>query len=62
MLVLTRMKGQSILIGQDIEVLVDRISKGQTRIAVRAPREILILRGELSKKDKQTDGQHGDGI
>ena len=50
MLVITRKEGESILIGDDIEITVSKISDGSTKIAINAPREMTILRKELYKE------------
>ena len=47
MLVLSRYPMESVLIGEDIEVRVLRVSAGFVRIGITAPREVSILRGEL---------------
>lgn len=47
MLVITRKKGESLLIGDDIEITISRIDDGSVKIAIEAPREITILRKEL---------------
>lgn len=47
MLVITRKEGQSILIGDDIEINISKIVDGNVKIAIKAPREKLILRKEL---------------
>lgn len=47
MLVITRKKGESILIGDNIEITISRIDDGSVKIAIEAPREITILRKEL---------------
>ena len=47
MLVLSRRPGQSILIGQDIEVVVLGSDGVQVRIGIRAPREVAVIRREL---------------
>ena len=50
MLVITRKEGESILIGDDIEITISKISDGSTKIAINAPREMPILRKELYKE------------
>ena len=50
MLVITRKKDESILIGDNIEVKIIRIEDGSVKIAIEAPREIVILRAELYKE------------
>ena len=47
MLVITRKKGESLLIGDDIEITISKIDDGSVKIAIDAPREIRILRKEL---------------
>lgn len=46
MLVLTRKTQQSIMIGEDIEVIVSSIDGNTVRIGIKAPRDIKILRKE----------------
>lgn len=47
MLVLTRKKGESILIGEDIEIVIAEIGANQVRIGVKAPRHTQIFRKEI---------------
>lgn len=47
MLVLTRKSGESIRLGDDIEVTVCQISGQRVRLAISAPREVSIRRAEL---------------
>ena len=47
MLVLQRRAGQSIKIGDDIEVVVLEVSGDHVRLGIAAPREIRVLRQEL---------------
>ena len=50
MLILSRYTGQTIEIDGGIEVEVLKISGNQVRLGIRAPKETLVLRGELEKK------------
>lgn len=50
MLVITRKEGESILIGEDIEITISKISDGSAKVAINAPREMTILRKELYKE------------
>jgi carbon storage regulator len=47
MLVLSRKVGETIKIGQDVEVTVVRVDRGKVRLAIQAPREVVIMRSEL---------------
>ncbi len=47
MLILTRRSGESLRIGQDIEITVLGIKGGQVRIGVKAPREVSVHREEI---------------
>ena len=47
MLVLTRRLAETIRIGPDIVITVCKLSGGYVRIGVEAPREVVIVRGEL---------------
>jgi carbon storage regulator len=50
MLVLTRKKGESVLIGEDIEVTVIKSDDGSVKLAINAPKNITILRRELYRE------------
>lgn len=47
MLVLSRKKGQSIMIGNDIEISIVDIQGEQIRLGINAPRSVAILRKEV---------------
>jgi carbon storage regulator len=49
MLVLTRKKDESIIIGDDIEIIISDISEDKVKIAVKAPQNVKIFRKELIK-------------
>ena len=50
MLVITRKKGESILLGDNIEITIVNIDDQNVKIAIAAPREVIILRKELIKQ------------
>lgn len=50
MLVISRKKGESIIIGNNIEVTVVKLDDGTVKLAIDAPRDITILRKELYKE------------
>jgi carbon storage regulator len=47
MLTLTRKVGESIRIGDNIQIVVKEIRKNQVRIGIIAPREVKIYREEV---------------
>ncbi|NLM27969.1 MAG: carbon storage regulator CsrA, partial [Clostridiaceae bacterium] len=47
MLVLSRKKGQSIMIGNDIEISIVEIQGEQVRLGISAPREVSVHRKEV---------------
>lgn len=47
MLVLTRRPGQSILVGEEIEVVVVRVEGDRVVLGIEAPREVRVVRAEL---------------
>ena len=53
MLVVKRKKGESILIGDDIEINIVNIDNGSVKISIEAPKEITILRKELYTQVQQ---------
>lgn len=47
MLVLTRRKGQSIVLGDNIEISVVEVNGDAVRIGIKAPKEISVYRREI---------------
>ena len=47
MLALSRKKGESVFIGDDIEIVVVDVKGDQVRLGINAPRDLIILRSEL---------------
>lgn len=47
MLIITRKKGESLMIGDDIEIVVSKIDDGSVKIGIKAPKDVSILRKEL---------------
>lgn len=50
MLVLSRLKGEEILIGDNIRIIVNKIDGKRVSIGIEAPKETRILRSELATK------------
>lgn len=47
MLVLSRKEKESLLIGENIEIIIQSIDKDSVKIAIVAPKEVKIMRKEL---------------
>jgi len=58
MLVLTRKVGQSIVIGDEIEVVVLEVRGEQVRVGIRAPKNVSVHRKEIYEQihDEQPAG------
>ena len=50
MLVVKRKQGESIKIGDDIEITIVKLEDNTVKIAIEAPKDIKILRSELYKE------------
>lgn len=53
MLILTRKPGQGFRIGDDIEITITEVSGDKVRVGIEAPKNIKVLRSELSETVKQ---------
>ncbi|MCM3288568.1 carbon storage regulator CsrA [Paenibacillus sp. MER 180] len=47
MLILTRKKGQSIMLDQNIEIHIASVEGDQVKIGIKAPKDVVVLRKEL---------------
>lgn len=56
MLVLSRKRGEQLHIGNDVTIEVRRVAGNRVVIAVDAPRDMVVLRGELKKKQDRPAG------
>jgi carbon storage regulator len=63
MLVLTRKPGQSIIIGDDIEIQVLSVAGEKVRIGISAPRDVSIFRHEVFERieEEATSGRQAEG-
>jgi carbon storage regulator len=61
MLTLTRKVGESIRIGDDIQIVVKEIRRNHVRIGILAPREIKIYREEIYTSIQEAKANSKDG-
>ena len=59
MLILQRKEGDSLMIGEEIEITLLSVEAGRVRLAIQAPRDVTILRSEL-KVAAQTNREAAD--
>lgn len=52
-LILTRKENEDILIGENIRVRVFRVDGRSVKIGIEAPKETVVLRGELVGKERR---------
>lgn len=59
MLILTRKVGESIMIGEDVEVKVLGLRAGQIKIGIEAPKDLKVHREEIYERIRaeQEDGR-----
>ncbi|MEO8024881.1 MAG: carbon storage regulator [Bryobacteraceae bacterium] len=53
MLVIRRRAGESVLVGDSVEIEILDLSGGQVKLGIRAPREVPILRKEVHLTGEQ---------
>lgn len=53
MLVLSRKRGESVDIGDNVRVTVVRDGKGNVRIGIEAPKDVRVIRSELTRDEKE---------
>jgi carbon storage regulator len=63
MLILTRRAGETLRIGDNVEVTVMAINGAQVRIGIKAPRTVVVDREEIAerkRRDKEALSQSGN--
>ena len=61
MLVITRKKDESLLIGDDIEIKIVKVEDGSVKLAISAPRDVTILRKEVFDRVKEENNEATSG-
>lgn len=49
MLVLSRKEGERIVIGDNITLIISKVSGNRVTIGIEAPKDVTVVRGELQK-------------
>jgi carbon storage regulator len=62
MLVLTRKPGQSIMIGDGVEVQVLSVAGEKVRLGITAPRDVSIFRNEVYDRIEEEAGAQPDEV
>ncbi len=55
MLILGRKNGEVIHLGNDITIKIVDVIKGVVKLGIEAPKDILVLRGELKERIKESN-------
>jgi len=61
MLILTRRVGESLMIGDEVNVTVLGIKGNQVRIGVNAPKDVAVHREEIYQRIQQENADHAVG-
>lgn len=61
MLILSRKQDQEILIGDQIKITVLKTRGNTVRLGIEAPREVKVIRGELTAESDPSDDDQDDG-
>ena len=60
MLILTRKTGESLLVGDDVEITVLSVRGSQVKLGVNAPKDTAVHRQEIYQKIKDTESQQSE--
>jgi carbon storage regulator len=47
MLMMSRRQGETILIGEEIEIVISHIGRSRVKVGIRAPRQLLVIAQEV---------------
>lgn len=61
MLVITRKKDESLLIGDDMEIKIVKVEDGSVKLAISAPKDVTILRKEVFERVKEENKEAVSG-
>lgn len=61
MLILTRRVGETMVIGNEVDITVLAVKGNQVRLGVKAPREISVHREEIFQRINGEQSQAADG-
>lgn len=53
MLILTRRAGETLMIGDDVQVTVIAVSGNQVRLGVKAPKDVIVDREEIHERRRR---------
>lgn len=53
MLVLSRKRGETILVGDGVVITVQKVKGNHVSLSIKAPKETRILRGEVKDKEEK---------
>jgi len=62
MLALTRKKGESIIIGDDIEVVILSIQGEQVKLGINAPKSVSVHRREVYEQIQQSNQESSESV
>ena len=61
MLVLSRKEGERIVIGDNITLIISKVSGNRVTIGIEAPRDVKVIRGELQQSLLEPDVTKSSG-
>ena len=65
MLVMSRRQGETILIGDEIEIVIAHVGRSRVKVGIRAPRQLQVIAREMklvSEENLQAAGASASGL